>query len=255
MIRPTLIRLSLAVALFSLALSTSAQAQVSVLSEYYGRGVHAYYGGDLIKAFDLLTKAIDGGLNDPRAYYYRGLTSIASGRELEADADFQQGAQLEAKGGFGPSVGMALARIQGTTRLKLEDARREARLAYETAARARSRARYGEIDAAAGEVLREPPRPAAPAPPAPPTLPPVADAPFAADAPAGEPTVEANDALEGTMTDPFADDAAAPAAAAPAAGGNDPFNAPAEEAADPFAAPAGDAPAEDAAADPFADPF
>lgn len=240
------------VAVLTLSYAAPAQAQMSVLNEYYGRGVHAYNGGDLIKAYDFLSKAIDGGLKDPRAYYYRGLTSIASGREYEADSDFQLGAELEAKGAFGPSIGMALSRIQGSTRLKLEDVRREARLAFQTTARARSQARYGEIDAAAGDVLREPPRPrAAVTQPVPPAIPPAADAPFAADAPAGEPKVEAKDALEGTLTDPFADDAAPAAAAgtAPAAAA-DPFDAPAPDAgADPFGPPAGDAPAADA--DPF----
>ncbi len=250
-----MIRSLLLFAVSTLSFAASAQAQMSVLNEYYGRGVHAYNGGDLIKAYDFLSKAIDGGIKDPRAYYYRGLTSIASGREYEADADFQLGAELEAKGAFGPSIGMALSRIQGATRLKLEDARREARLAFQTTARARSQARYGEIEAASGEVLREPPRPrAAATQPAPPAIPPAAEAPFAADAPAGEPKVEAKDALEGTMTDPFADDAApaAGAAAAAPAAGADPFNAPAADAgADPFGAPAGDAPAADAGADPF----
>ncbi len=122
-----MIRSLLLFAVSTLSFAASAQAQMSVLNEYYGRGVHAYNGGDLIKAYDFLSKAIDGGMKDPRAYYYRGLTSIASGREYEADADFQLGAELEAKGAFGPSIGMALSRIQGATRLKLEDARREAR--------------------------------------------------------------------------------------------------------------------------------
>ena len=252
-----MIRSLLFVAVLTLTFTASAQAQMSVLNEYYGRGVHAFNGGDLIKAYDFLSKAIDGGINDPRAYYFRGLTSIASGREFEADGDFQLGAQLEAKGGFGPAIGVALSRIQGANRLKLEDARREARLAFQSTARARSQARYGEMEAASGDVLREPPRPKATATqPAPPAIPPAADAPFAADAPAGTPKVESNDALEGTLTDPFADDAAPAAGAAggapaPAA---DPFNAPAADAgADPFGAPAADAPAaDDAGADPFA---
>src|SRR5690606_29017093 len=69
----------------------------------------------------------------------------------------------------------------------------------------------------------------------------------------GQPTVEARDALQDALVDPFADDgapaAATPEAAAPAPGA-DPFGAPPAGGADPFGAPpAGDA-------DPFGgDPF
>jgi hypothetical protein len=234
----------IALAVFSL-ISSSANAQHSVLAEFYGRGVHAYYSGDLITAYDYLTKAIEGGIKDPRAYYFRGLTSVASGREYEAEADYKAGADIEAKGTFGPSVGTSLARIQGSHRLAIEKVRQQARLDYQSTAAARSKARYEDLEAAGGAA----PRASAAAPartPAPPVAPPaaVADTPFA-DEPAGEPKVDSADALEGAdATDPFADDASpaaapgAPAADAPAAGG-DPFGAPAEEPApaagdDPF---------------------
>lgn len=223
--------------------NSSANAQHSVLAEFYGRGVHAYYSGDLITAYDYLTKAIDGGIKDPRAYYFRGLTSVASGREYEAESDYKAGADIEARGVFGPSVGQSLARIQGSHRLAIEKMRQQARLDYQSTAASRSKARYEDLDAANGATPRPraatPPR--APAPPAPPIAPPVAENPFA-DEPAGEPMVEAADALEGVdAADPFADDGAAaaapgaPAADAPAA--DDPFGAPSEPAAagdDPF---------------------
>lgn len=252
----------LALAMVALTVS-SANAQSNVLAEYYGLGVHAYFSHDLVQAYDRLTKAIDNGLNDPRAYYYRGLTSIASGREYEAESDFRSGAELEARGNFGPSIGQALTRIQGVSRLQIEEMRLQARLDYAIAAKARSESRYGDIQAAEGDVLRQRPvPPAPPAPPAPPgpvPPPPIPSAvanPFADDAAVpAPPTVESADALEGTMTDPFADDAAAPAApgvAAPDAG-DDPFGGSAPAPADdPFG---GSAPAP--AADPFggSDPF
>ncbi len=60
----------------------------------------------------------------------------------------------------------------------------------------------------------------------------------------GQPKVTADDALEGAMTDPFADDSA-PAGAAPAAGGDaNPFGGPGGEA-DPFGGGG------DAGSDPF----
>jgi len=233
---------------------SSANAQSNVLAEYYGLGVHAYFSHDLIQAYDRLTKAIDNGLNDPRAYYYRGLTSIASGREYEAESDFRTGAELEARGNFGPSIGQALTRIQGLHRLQIEEMRLQARLDYAIAAKARSESRYGDIQAAEGDVLRERPVPRVPV--SPPPIPSAAANPFADDAAVpAPPKVESADALEGTMTDPFADDAAAPAApgvAAPDAG-EDPFGGSAPASAeDPFGG-AAPAPAED----PFggSDPF
>jgi hypothetical protein len=231
----------LAIAVVSLFCS-NANAQYSVLSEFYGRGVHAYYSGDLTTAYDYLTKAIDGGIKDPRAYYFRGLTSVASGREYEAEADYKAGASIEAKGTFGPAVGHSLSRIQGSHRLAIEKMRQQARLEYQTTAAARSKARYESLEAAGGASS-----PRASAPPrvvAPPVAPPTVEASPFADEPAGEPMVDTADALQGAdATDPFADDAAPaaepgePAAEAPA--GDDPFGAPAEEPAaaggdDPF---------------------
>ena len=247
------------------SVASSANAQNAVLAELYGRGVHAFYSSDYATAYDFLSKAIDGGIKDPRAYYFRGLTSMATGREADAENDYRAGAKLEAQGGFA-SVGPSLTRIQGSNRMMIENIRQEARLEYQTSAAARSRARYGQIEAAERRTLRQPPVAAAPAappaarpaPPAvPPAVPPTAANPFAATEPAGEATVESKDALEGAMTDPFADDAApvTPETTPPAAGA-DPFGGSAPPAAesDPFATE----PAPAAGADPFgagADPF
>ncbi|MGV3483683.1 MAG: hypothetical protein ACO1RT_04625 [Planctomycetaceae bacterium] len=259
------------VALFGLAfvalIASSANAQNAVLAEMYGRGVHAYYSGDYATAYDFLTKAIDGGINDPRAYYFRGLTAVATGREADAESDYRAGAKLEAAGAFA-SVGPSLTRIQGSSRMTIENIRQQARLEYQKSAAGRARARYGEMQAAEQRVLRERPVPATPAtpPPARP-VPPAAAAAVPADAPnpfadgaAGEATVDSADALEGTMTDPFADDAAPamPGAAEPAAS-EDPFGGSAAPAAgDPFggnAAPAADPDPFGAGAGANSDPF
>ncbi len=233
--------------------ASTAHAQSSVLAEFYGRGVHAYYGNDVTTAYDYLSKAIDGGINDPRAYYFRGLAAVASGREYEAEADYRAGAELEAKGTFGPAIGQSLSRIQGSHRIAIENMRQQARLDHQLMASKRSKARYQGIEAAEAEVLRESPVPKAPAAaaqPAPPAVPPAAENPFA-DGPAGAPQIESKDALEGTMTDPFADESVAPAAGdAPAEA--DPFGGAAPAADDPFGAAA---PAAEAAAPPAEDPF
>jgi hypothetical protein len=239
--------------------SSIARAQQNgVLAELYGSGVHAYQSKDYTKAFDLLTRAIDGGLSDPRAYYFRGLTRIATGRPTEAEADFRAGAEIEALGTFGPAIGRSLTRVQGTQRLQIELIRQQARVEKKVEATAQAQRRYGEVQQAEARVLREPPQPRTP-----PTLPgrrtvvaPPVDVatPFDDDAMATrEPTVQARDALEDAMVDPFADEAPAPGAAQPRAAAPadaDPFGgAAAAPAADPFGAPpAGD--------DPFGgDPF
>ncbi|TWU22197.1 hypothetical protein Pla52o_32520 [Novipirellula galeiformis] len=232
--------------------SGSALAQNPVLSEMYGRGVHAFYAGQLDDANQFLSMAIDNGIKDPRAFYFRGLVANTQGRQFEAEADWRQGAELEASSGGNPSIGRSLARFQGPERLKLEQVRQTARLEMMATAAKRSQQRYGEIDAAA-------PAAAAPAssagktaapqkPIAPPPIPPAADNPFADDIEmkTGDPKLQSNDAFAGAADAeagmPAASEAPADAAAAPAA---DPFGAGAAPAADPFG---GDAPMDD----PFA---
>ncbi len=240
-----------------------AEGQSAILSEIYGQGVHSYYAGNSSGAYDLFSMAIDNGIKDPRAYYFRGIAAHDSGRSYEAESDWKQGAELEASGRVNASIGQALSRFQGPGRLKLEEIRRQARLQYLANAASRSRQRYGEIDEAQGNVLRAapatPPAPAAGAktPPAPPA-PPVADEnPFAADL--GDPKVESDDALSDAMNDPFADDpAAAPAGDAADAPATDPFGG--SNTGDPFGsdpAPASDPfGGGDAGSDPFGgDPF
>lgn len=249
-----------------------ATAQNEILAEMYGRGVHAYYAGDYSTAYDALTMAIDNGSIDPRVYYFRGLVSNATGRSEEAEADWREGAELEATGRLNVDVGRALARFQGTERLELERIRQQARLEALAEAAKRSQARYGEIQQAEARVLRRPPQPAdppaAPAPVAPlaeqppaaaPSDPPVADTsdPFADDMATGEPALESDDSLKNAMEDPFAGEAAVPAGQVPPNDTENPFGgaAAAGDSSDPFGGGAG------AGSDPFgagadtSDPF
>ena len=252
-----MLRVTLLALVVFVAFEHTAQAQNAILAQLYGQGVHAYYSGDSMKAYDLLSKAIDGGSKDPRAFYFRGLTAVSSGREFESETDYRAGAELEAKGNFGPSEGQALSRIQGSHRMKIESMRQQAQFEHQAAAADRSKARYQGIEAASGSVLSEPPAAAQPnRRPAPPATPPAAASagsdPFANNSASGQAKVDSKDVLPDAATDPFADDAAPAAAGAkePAAAGEDPFggagDAPAATGDDPFGAGAG------AGADPFA---
>ena len=229
--------------------SGSASAQTAILAELYGRGVHAHFCGLNDEAIKYLTMAIDNGIQDPRAYYFRGIAAFSAGRLAEAEADWQLGAELEAFGRTNTEIGRSLARFQGSGRLQLERIRQTAQLNALAAAQARSRQRYGELGASD-------PGAAAPAAPpaaiAPPPVPSDTENPFADDLAGGQPNVAAPDALEGAMNDPFADEADPNAPAAPAgadpfggdAGGADPFGGGADPfggagGADPFGAAAG----------------
>lgn len=214
----------------------SAKAQNAILAETYGQGVHAFNCGHLNEAQQYFTLAIDNGIQDPRAYYFRGIVAYASGREAEAEADWQAGAEMEANGRTNPAIGRSISRFQGLGRLKLEQIRQKARLQALAVANARSQQRYGEINANPENAAAVPPAPApAPARPvAPPPTPPAADNPFADDnMAAGQPNITSDDALEGAMNDPFADDPNAAPAPAPAGGGN-PFGGDAGGGTDPF---------------------
>jgi len=231
----------------------TANAQNAVLTDLYGRGVHAYYAGDLDQAYELLTMAIDNDIQDPRAYYFRGIVHHASGRMEEAKSDWQEGAELEAQGEINASIGRSLSRFQGAARLELEQIRQRAKLEAMADAQKRSEQRYGEIGATPGGSSAAPaqptptqPQPTQPAPTPPTTAQPApatggdaaggdaAENPFADDLADGEPQVAADDALEGAMENPFAgeaDDAAAPAAPA---GDNNPFGGGGDDAGNPF---------------------
>lgn len=170
------------------------------LATGYGNGVHAYNEGDYQCSYDELSRVIEAGSNDPRVFYFRGLAALKLGRMDEADADFQQGANLEADGVGGRAVSRALERIQGCDRLKLEQFRSQARVAAVQRDREAIRQRYSDIYEAEPEVLRrrrpEPVEPV-PAPAAKETEPPT--------------EVEAEEAAEGTAEEPAAEPADEPA--------------------------------------------
>lgn len=131
-------------------------AQDAVLNHYYGMGVHAFFSGDYTTAFERFTTAIDNGSEDPRCYYFRGLTYLYLGREDEARMDFEKGAELEAAdvNGF-YNVGRSLQRIQGPERLMLQKYRMEARLAAMQESERIRRERYEQLRREEQRVLQQ----------------------------------------------------------------------------------------------------
>jgi hypothetical protein len=111
-------------------ISTSAFAQ-DIYEQYYGSGVHAYFAGNYERASELFSELIDAGSQDPRVHYFRGLTQMqAHCAMIEIGlADFEQAAQLEVSGKRSADVSKALARIQGPTRVAIEQIRAKARFA------------------------------------------------------------------------------------------------------------------------------
>lgn len=198
--------------------SAASFAQDGVLAHFYGKAVHRYFARDYAGAFEYLNKAIENGSNDPRCYYFRGLSYLQLGREEEAREDFQQGAKMEMQDTCViSSVSKALERIQGRTRMMIEEYRDDARLQALVELENNRRARYEELKREEARVLdRSAPAvglpetgevaPAAPAPTAPPAAP-------ADQMPADEPAAPAAPAVPA----PAAPEAAPPAPPAPAA--------------------------------------
>ncbi|MCE5268808.1 MAG: hypothetical protein LLG00_13085 [Planctomycetaceae bacterium] len=246
-------------------------AQNAVLNQEYGSGVHAYFACDYNDAFEHLTAAIDGGSQDPRVFYFRGLSYLRLGRPTEAAADFQKGAELESKDvNRFYNVGKALERVQGSARLEVEKYRAAARVAaYEQAERLR-KARYEALQREESRVLREQMQaPEEPAKGVEPPPQPGDDNPFGppAQGPAKKaaPVEKKPGADEGNPFDAPAKKGAPAAEKKPAAEEENPFDSPSDKPAKPEkkkeggdkekkpagkAKPSEKAPAED---DPFAE--
>lgn len=125
------------------------------LVEAYGEGVHAYFSGSVFEAHRLFTDAIDGGIQDPRAYYFRAMTLLRMGRDVEAEADMEAGAHLEARAPSGAyAVDRSIERLQGRDRLALEKVRRRVRFEVEQQRRAEMAQRFEQTQRREAEVLR-----------------------------------------------------------------------------------------------------
>ncbi|NOZ40739.1 MAG: hypothetical protein GXP24_11010 [Planctomycetes bacterium] len=141
---------------WSLSVAVPAQAQQgSALSAVYGRGVHAYFAGNMSQAEQLFTQVIQVGSTDPRPYYYRAMLRLGQGRTFEAENDMRVGASYEARNpSVQHSIGRALQRVQGPGRRTLEQFRRQARLDRLQQSQQQSRQRYQQLDRRGPAVLR-----------------------------------------------------------------------------------------------------
>lgn len=127
----------------------------AILASAYGKGVHAYHSGDFQRSYDELTNAIEAGAQDPRSFYFRGLSALRLGRPDDANADFQAGADAEAAARGNWPVGRSLERIQGEPRLILEKYRRQARIKMFSQQRAAIIRHYSQVEAARPDVQRQ----------------------------------------------------------------------------------------------------
>lgn len=138
----------------ALIMTSAVAREDGILAVAYGNGVHAYYSGDYQRSYDELSTTIEGGTQDPRAFYFRGLAALKLGRLDEAEADFALGANAEAAGRGNWPVGRSLERIQGEPRLQLEKHRVRARM---TALQQRREAivrHYSQVEAARPDAQR-----------------------------------------------------------------------------------------------------
>lgn len=92
------------------------EAKSRSLPQEYGRGVHSYFAGDYVRSHSDLSSAIQGGIDDPRAWYFRGLAALKLGRLDEAEADFAEGAARESGAPLLWRVPQAIERVQGSER-------------------------------------------------------------------------------------------------------------------------------------------
>ena len=159
MTRNLLVQIGLAMSIALTAGTLQAQ-QDELLADLYGRGVHAYFQGELNTAHKFFSDAIEQKIQDPRCYYFRGATYTRLGRPDQATKDFQVGALLEARDiqNIYP-VNRSLQRVQGKVRLTLETHRKQARLELRKYEEKRQQVRYETLKAAEKDVLRNTERP------------------------------------------------------------------------------------------------
>lgn len=222
-----------------LGFASSVSAQ-DILEQYYGRGVHAYFAGNVQLAEEHFNDVVNAGSQDPRVYYFRGLSQIQSqGGMIDAGmADFEQAAQREVAGKRSGDVAKALSRIQGPTRLAIENARAKARLAAKSQQFETIKNKFEQPGAAGAAVMPRTPDAAVPAIPNNASN---ANDPFASGAgmTGGEatPMPAAGEAPPANSLSPFENPAGEPAMPAPANAnpfGDDPTPAPgAPPAVDP----------------------
>lgn len=128
-----------------------------MLEKSYGRGVHAYFRGDMPTAYEELTRAIDAGSRDPRCYYFRALVYMKTGREKLAEQDMARGALYEALDSDGVyPVDQSLERVQGRVRVSIQDHRLKAKTELVVQENERRLSRYESLAREEALIVRQP---------------------------------------------------------------------------------------------------
>ena len=145
-----------ALAILFLCTSDLSAQDPGELRATYGRGVHAFYAGQLNQADQLFSQVIFTGSKDPRVYYFRSMTLLRLGRQYEAESDMRIGASFEAQNpGNQYAISKALQRVQGQGRKTLEKFRRQARLERAQTIRIQTRQRYEQLQQRDDTVLHQ----------------------------------------------------------------------------------------------------
>ena len=100
--------------------------------ELYSSGIHAFNSQRYAEAIGWFDQLEAKGSQDPRAFFFRGLSQSRSGNATAANADFETAARMELTiAGRSYSVPKALERIQGRERTTIEQHRRAAKRVWE----------------------------------------------------------------------------------------------------------------------------
>lgn len=89
-------------------------------SSHYGRGINAYFDGDLASALSHFNDAVQLDPNEPVFRYFRAITYKRLGDDSRARHDALFGADLEERFTYKLSLGSGFTRVQGDLRRWLE---------------------------------------------------------------------------------------------------------------------------------------
>jgi tetratricopeptide (TPR) repeat protein len=123
----------------------------------YGKGVHAFFDNKYEEAVTILSEAEKMESDDPRPFYFMGLSYLRQKKSEQADQYFEKAAQREYSGRAlqDYEVSESLRRIQGEERQRIEKIRTAERLNAAKRERQLQELRYGKETAAAREALRQ----------------------------------------------------------------------------------------------------
>ena len=102
-------------------------------TQLYGQGVHQFNTNRYAEAITYFDQAEGMETQDPRVFFYRGLSHYRLGNEMAAVADYEKAAAMEQTvAGRSYSIPKSLQRVQGPERSIIERYRRAAKRTWET---------------------------------------------------------------------------------------------------------------------------